>query len=119
MCLSLLLLPTSICASHLPVSHLSVVPLQLPNFAARSQVCAASQDPHPKLLVMAAALMCSGAMGLPVSGFPNMTAVSLEDAKGLNYVQTADFLRVGVASSVFTYGVIVTLGYGIMLLVGW
>lgn len=25
------------------------------------------QDPHPKLLVMAAALMCSGAMGLPVS----------------------------------------------------
>ncbi len=27
---------------------------------------------HPKLLVMATALMCSGAMGLPVSGFPNM-----------------------------------------------
>ena len=27
------------------------------------------QDPHPKLLVMAAALMCSGAMGLPVSGY--------------------------------------------------
>jgi hypothetical protein len=25
-------------------------------------------DPHPRLLVMATALMCSGAMGLPVSG---------------------------------------------------
>ena len=79
----------------------------------------AAQDPHPKLLVMAAALMCSGAMGLPVSGFPNMTAVSLEDAKGVNYVQTADFLRVGVASSVVAYGLILTVGYGISMLIGW
>ena len=32
------------------------------------------QDPHPKLLVMGAELMCSCAIGLLVSGFPNMTA---------------------------------------------
>lgn len=30
-------------------------------------------DPHPNLLVMASALMCSVAMGLPTSGFPNMS----------------------------------------------
>lgn len=30
-------------------------------------------DPHPNLLVMAAVLMCSAAMGLPTSGFPNMS----------------------------------------------
>ncbi|EHK98207.1 putative Uncharacterized transporter C3B8.04c [Glarea lozoyensis 74030] len=29
-------------------------------------------EPHPNLLVMGSALMCSAAMGLPTSGFPNM-----------------------------------------------
>lgn len=31
------------------------------------------EDPHPNLLVMGSALMCSAAMGLPTSGFPNMS----------------------------------------------
>jgi len=30
-------------------------------------------ESHPKLLVMAGVLMCSAAMGLPTSGFPNMS----------------------------------------------
>ena len=30
-------------------------------------------EPHPNLLVMGAVLMASGAMGLPTSGFPNMS----------------------------------------------
>lgn len=30
-------------------------------------------QPHPNLLVMATTLMCSAAMGLPTSGFPNMS----------------------------------------------
>lgn len=30
-------------------------------------------DPHPNLLVMGSVLMCSAAMGLPTSGFPNMS----------------------------------------------
>mmetsp|Transcript_31205 Transcript_31205/g.69392 ORF Transcript_31205/g.69392 Transcript_31205/m.69392 type:complete len:781 (-) Transcript_31205:655-2997(-) len=74
-------------------------------------------DPHPKLLVMATALMCSGAMGLPVSGFPNMNAVALEDPAGVNYVNTLDFIKVGVPSSVLAYGVIVSVGYALMLVV--
>ncbi|KAI1424978.1 SPX domain-containing protein [Xylaria sp. FL1777] len=32
----------------------------------------AMEQPHPNLLVMATTLMCSAAMGLPTSGFPNM-----------------------------------------------
>ncbi|KXZ57061.1 PTC1 protein [Gonium pectorale] len=80
---------------------------------------AMSGHPHPKLLVMGSALMCSGAMGLPVSGFPNMNAVSLEDSTGNAIVNTADFLMVGVPSSVFAYMVIVSLGYVLMLLVGF
>lgn len=33
-------------------------------------------EPHPNLLVMGAVLMASGAMGLPTSGFPNMSKSS-------------------------------------------
>ncbi|KAI0466070.1 SPX domain-containing protein [Xylaria cf. heliscus] len=35
----------------------------------------AMEEPHPNLLVMATTLMCSAAMGLPTSGFPNMSRV--------------------------------------------
>jgi phosphate transporter len=37
------------------------------------QVGAGMKQPHPNLLVMGSALMCSAAMGLPTSGFPNMS----------------------------------------------
>lgn len=37
------------------------------------QVGAGMNEPHPNLLVMGSALMCSAAMGLPTSGFPNMS----------------------------------------------
>lgn len=37
------------------------------------QVGAGMDEPHPNLLVMGSALMCSAAMGLPTSGFPNMS----------------------------------------------
>jgi phosphate transporter len=35
------------------------------------------ETPHPNLLVMGAALMCSAACGLPTSGFPNMSTFRL------------------------------------------
>lgn len=38
-----------------------------------SDVGAAMEQPHANLLVMASVLMCSAAMGLPTSGFPNMS----------------------------------------------
>lgn len=37
------------------------------------QVGVGMKEPHPNLLVMASAFMCSAAMGLPTSGFPNMS----------------------------------------------
>lgn len=36
----------------------------------------AMDQPHPNLLVMGGVLMCSAAMGLPTSGFPNMSKSS-------------------------------------------
>jgi phosphate transporter len=41
------------------------------------QVGQGMSEPHPNLLVMASVLMCSAAMGLPTSGFPNMSKLSL------------------------------------------
>jgi phosphate transporter len=41
------------------------------------QVGAGMKEPHPNLLVMSSALMCSAAMGLPTSGFPNMSKSAL------------------------------------------
>ena len=37
------------------------------------QVGNSMSEPHPNLLVMVSALLCSCAMGLPTSGFPNMS----------------------------------------------
>ena len=41
------------------------------------QVGQSMPQPHPNLLVMGAVLMASGAMGLPTSGFPNMSKLLL------------------------------------------
>ncbi|KFY33269.1 hypothetical protein V495_08330, partial [Pseudogymnoascus sp. VKM F-4514 (FW-929)] len=77
------------------------------------------ENPHPNLLVMGGALMCSAAMGLPTSGFPNMTAIMMEDSQtGQRYLQVKHFISRGVPSSVLTLLVVITVGYGAMLISG-
>ncbi|KAK4061624.1 uncharacterized protein Triagg1_10253 [Trichoderma aggressivum f. europaeum] len=78
----------------------------------------AMDQPHPNLLVMGGVLMCSAAMGLPTSGFPNMTAIMKEDATGQRYLSVKHFISRGVPSSLITLVVVVTLGYGIMEVAG-
>jgi phosphate transporter len=63
---SILILVVATFISH-TVAALIILPLV-------QQVGAGMAHPHPNLLVMASALMCSVAMGLPTSGFPNMSA---------------------------------------------
>lgn len=75
--------------------------------------------PHPNLLVMGAGLACSAGMGLPVSGYPNMSAIMMEDQTGKPYLKTKDFLIVGVPVSIIVTVLIFTLGYGIMAGVGY
>ncbi|KAI5289100.1 low-affinity phosphate transporter [Ascosphaera aggregata] len=61
---------------------------------------------HTNLLVMGSALMCSFAMGLPTSGFPNMTAVMMEVPEtGLRYLRVRHFLTRGVPASFIAFGV--------------
>ncbi|RDW82378.1 hypothetical protein BP6252_03490 [Coleophoma cylindrospora] len=76
------------------------------------------EEPHPNLLVMGGALMCSAAMGLPTSGFPNMTAIMMEDPHtGQRYLQVKHFISRGIPASVLTLVVVITVGYGSMILV--
>lgn len=74
---------------------------------------------HSRLLMMIAALLCSGAMGLPTSGFPNVTAISMIDEVGDRYLTVGTFITRGIPASIITYTVIVTLGYGLMKLIGF
>ncbi|KAJ4369241.1 low-affinity phosphate transporter [Neocucurbitaria cava] len=84
------------------------------------QVGQSMNEPHPNLLVMGAVLMASGAMGLPTSGFPNMTAIMMEDQRtGQRYLGVKHFLTRGIPASIITFVVIVTVGYGLMLAVGF
>lgn len=77
-------------------------------------------DPHPNLLVMGSVLMASAAMGLPTSGFPNMTAIMMEDPRtGQRYLGVKHFLTRGIPASFMSFVVIVTVGYGLMLAVGF
>ncbi|KAI9286110.1 SPX domain-containing protein [Umbelopsis sp. AD052] len=98
------------------ISHTVAALIILPIVA---QVGAELDDPRPRLLVMGSALLCSGAMGLPVSGFPNMNAISMVDEMGREYLTTADFLRNGVPSSLLVLLVVTTIGYLLMSIVGY
>jgi di/tricarboxylate transporter len=76
-------------------------------------------DPRPRTLVMAAAMMCSGGMGLPVSSFPNMNAISLEDSRGVPWLQVSDFLQIGVVSSAIAWFFCISVGYSIMTMLNF
>jgi len=92
-------------------------------------------EPHPRLLVMGSALMCSAAMGLPTSGFPNMStlflfrlllymltstaAIMMEDSQtGQRYLQVKHFISRGIPSSIITLLVVISVGYSLMFVVG-
>ncbi|KAG0164894.1 low-affinity phosphate transporter [Apophysomyces sp. BC1034] len=106
-----LLLVFSTFVSH-TVAALIIVPIV-------QQVGAQLPTPHPNLLVMGAGLACSAGMGLPVSGYPNMSAIMLESPTGKPYLSTKDFLVVGIPTSIVCTILIFTLGYGIMSGVGY
>ncbi|KAF9148041.1 low-affinity phosphate transporter [Linnemannia schmuckeri] len=98
------------------ISHTVAALIILPIVA---QIGATLPDPHPRILVMGAGLICSAAMGLPVSGFPNMAAISVTDELGTAFLSTKDFLKTGVPLSFVATGVVITMGYGIMLVLGF
>jgi phosphate transporter len=94
------------------VAALIIIPLV-------QEVGEALPDPHPLLLVMGTALMASAAMGLPTLGFPNVTAISMTDELGKPYLTVNTFITRGVPASFIAYICVITIGYGIMLSLGF
>lgn len=75
--------------------------------------------PRPQILTFIITLMCSAGMGLPVSGFPNMVAIAQRSPDGKDYINTKDFCIIGIPCSIIVYLSIVSLGYGLMLPLGF
>lgn len=67
------------------------------------------------ILIFGCALLASVGMGLPSSGFPNVTAISMTDKKGDRYLNVSSFLTRGVPASLFGFLCVITLGYGISI----
>ncbi|PCH04667.1 Sodium/sulfate symporter [Penicillium occitanis (nom. inval.)] len=100
---SALILVMATFISH-TVAALIVLPLV-------QQVGVGMENPHPNLLVMTSALMCSVAMGLPTSGFPNMTAIMMEiPGTGQRYLRVSHFLTRGIPGSLVSFVIVVTVG---------
>jgi phosphate transporter len=100
------------------ISHTVSALIVLPVIKTVGEKMADRLGPHGDLLVLGAAFMCSGAMALPVSGFPNITAISLEDSTGFPYLSTKDFLKCGIPMTVIFCLLVASLGYGLMLIIG-
>ncbi|RCK56172.1 Low-affinity phosphate transporter PHO91 [Candida viswanathii] len=94
------------------VSALIVVPLV-------SEIGNNMPDPHPRMLILSTALLCSAAMGLPTSGFPNVTAICMTDEFGKPYLTVGTFIRIGVPSSIIAYAIIVTVGHATMKIINF
>lgn len=107
----LLILTMATFVSH-TVAALIIIPLI-------AEIGETMPEPHPRLLIMASALLCSAAMGLPTLGFPNVTAICMVDDLGKPYLTVSTFITRGVPSSVFAYVVIVTVGYVIMRMINF
>lgn len=105
----LLILIMATFVSH-TVAALIVVPLV-------AEIGNSMDDPQPRLLIMISALLCSAAMGLPTSGFPNVTAICMTDEFGKPYLTVNTFITRGVPSSVIAYIIIVSIGYATMRLI--
>lgn len=102
----ILILVVATFVSH-TVATIIIVPLV-------KEVGDSMSTPHPSLLIMGTALMASAAMGLPTSGFPNVTAISMTDEVGQRYISVNTFITRGVPASLIAYVITISVGYGIM-----
>ncbi|RCK56619.1 Inorganic phosphate transporter PHO87 [Candida viswanathii] len=106
-----LILVVATFVSH-TVSALIIVPLV-------KEVGDSLPTPHPRMLIMGVALIALGAMGLPTSGFPNVTAIGMRDEVGKPYVTVNSFITRGVPASLIVYLCVITIGYGVMSSLGF
>lgn len=73
---------------------------------------------HAKLLVMTSIIMCSGAMPLPISSFPNLNTFSVENGEGVQYLSTLDFVKIGIPCTLLAYCGSISVTYGMSYIFG-
>ncbi|EPX71620.1 membrane transporter [Schizosaccharomyces octosporus yFS286] len=98
------------------VSHMVAAMIVLPVI---HEVGSRLSDPHPRIFVMACGLMCSIAMALPTSGFPNMTAIMMENEMGKRYLKVTDFLKAGIPATLISFTALLIVGTSIMRVLGF
>jgi len=74
---------------------------------------------HPRLLVVGVAIMTAGAMGLPVSSFPNANSCSMTNDEGKAILSTMDYVKTGFPVTIMFFVMLCSVGYYHMLLLGW
>jgi len=74
---------------------------------------------HVNTLCISAALMTSGAMGLPVSSFPNANAYAISWGNGKPMLENGDYLLSGFTMTAIVYVTLATAGYALSLAYGW
>ncbi|OAG31744.1 phosphate transporter [Nematocida displodere] len=72
-----------------------------------------------QLILATASLACSCGMALPTSGFPNIIASSYKGPDNRRIISTRTFVALGSLFTVFSWGVILTLGVFVMGLIGY
>lgn len=66
---------------------------------------------HFKSLVLGSVFMDSGAMGLPVTSFPNAQCFSCHDKEGNRFLAVMDFVKTGFIMGVLELFFMATLGF--------
>lgn len=74
---------------------------------------------HVNALCISAAVMTSGAMGLPVSSFPNANAYAITREDGTCFLGNRDFVVSGFTMTVIVLTILSTVGYGLSMLLGF
>lgn len=70
---------------------------------------------HAPLLVLGGTFAASSAMAFPISSFPNMATLQVEDETGKAYVSAQELLKVGSLMTVIATVVLLTVGFELMM----
>eukprot|EP01116_Phalansterium_solitarium_P005291 TRINITY_DN1680_c0_g1_i4.p1 TRINITY_DN1680_c0_g1~~TRINITY_DN1680_c0_g1_i4.p1 ORF type:complete len:720 (-),score=201.48 TRINITY_DN1680_c0_g1_i4:270-2429(-) len=72
---------------------------------------------NTRQLVVAATLMCSASMSLPMTSFPNVNALMLENELQQPYVKVVDFIRYGGPFTLLLMVLLLSFGYMLLILI--
>jgi di/tricarboxylate transporter len=103
-----------------PLSPVRCVCVQISTFVSHT-VCALILMPlivslgshlgHTRTLAAVCTLMMSGTMSLPMSSFPNINSLLIEDDNGTPYLHSIDFIKHGTPMALIALILICTLGF--------